>query len=322
MSALKIPGCISMLFLGGAKRVAMARLFKDAAAKRGLECKIVGYELDAHSALAAEGLIVEGLRWKDPEILNHLNSVVKEHNIDIIIPFVDPAVGVAADFVADNNTISVFSPVAARAFADKMFDKVAAAELFEANNIPIPATWKQGDKYSTPLIAKPRFGSASKGIIEINSQQELDDIVNKTDYLIQERIDRREEITIDCYAATTNGKIVCTSPRIRREVAGGEAVRTITIADDTATTLAHQVIEKANLCGAITVQLIRDLDNNRLLVMEVNPRLGGGAVASVHAGADIPGLIIDDCLGATLYSQQPTAGVETVRYLADVVFFP
>lgn len=321
MSNLKIPGCISMLFLGGAKRVAMARMFKDAAAKRGLECKIVGYELDAHSALAMEGLIVEGLRWKDPNILNNLNSVVKQHNIDIIIPFVDPAVGVAADYV-ETTTSSTFAPVAKRCHADKMFDKVAAAELFEANNIPIPATWKQGDKYSTPLIAKPRFGSASKGIIEINSQQELDDIINKSDYLIQERIDRREEITIDCYAASTNGKIVCTSPRIRREVAGGEAVRTITIADNTANTLAQQVIETANLCGAITVQLIRDLDNNRLLVMEVNPRLGGGAVASVHAGADIPGLIIDDCLGATLYSQQPTAGVETVRYLADVVFFP
>lgn len=321
MSNLKIPGCISMLFLGGAKRVAMARMFKDAAAKRGLECKIVGYELDAHSALAMEGLIVEGLRWKDPDILNNLNSVVKQHNIDIIIPFVDPAVGVAADYV-ETTTSSTFAPVAKRCHADKMFDKVAAAELFEANNIPIPATWKQGDKYSTPLIAKPRFGSASKGIIEINSQQELDDIINKSDYLIQERIDRREEITIDCYAASTNGKIVCTSPRIRREVAGGEAVRTITIADNTANTLAQQVIETANLCGAITVQLIRDLDNNRLLVMEVNPRLGGGAVASVHAGADIPGLIIDDCLGATLYSQQPTAGVETVRYLADVVFFP
>lgn len=321
MSNLKIPGRISMLFLGGAKRVAMARMFKDAAAKRGLECKIVGYELDAHSALAMEGLIVEGLRWKDPNILNNLNSVVKQHNIDIIIPFVDPAVGVAADYV-ETTTSSTFAPVAKRCHADKMFDKVAAAELFEANNIPIPATWKQGDKYSTPLIAKPRFGSASKGIIEINSQQELDDIINKSDYLIQERIDRREEITIDCYAASTNGKIVCTSPRIRREVAGGEAVRTITIADNTANTLAQQVIETANLCGAITVQLIRDLDNNRLLVMEVNPRLGGGAVASVHAGADIPGLIIDDCLGATLYSQQPTAGVETVRYLADVVFFP
>lgn len=321
MSNLKIPGRISMLFLGGAKRVAMARMFKDAAAKRGLECKIVGYELDAHSALAMEGLIVEGLRWKDPDILNNLNSVVKQHNIDIIIPFVDPAVGVAADYV-ETTTSSTFAPVAKRCHADKMFDKVAAAELFEANNIPIPATWKQGDKYSTPLIAKPRFGSASKGIIEINSQQELDDIINKSDYLIQERIDRREEITIDCYAASTNGKIVCTSPRIRREVAGGEAVRTITIADNTANTLAQQVIETANLCGAITVQLIRDLDNNRLLVMEVNPRLGGGAVASVHAGADIPGLIIDDCLGANLYSQQPTAGVETVRYLADVVFFP
>ena len=43
---LKTPGNVSLLFLGGAKRVSIARMFKEAAAARGLECDITGYELD------------------------------------------------------------------------------------------------------------------------------------------------------------------------------------------------------------------------------------------------------------------------------------
>jgi len=33
------------------------------------------------------------------------------------------------------------------------------------------------------------------------------------------------------------------------------------------------------------------------MIMEINPRLGGGAVAAVHAGADIPAMIISEALG-------------------------
>ena len=77
MSTLRHDGRISLLFLGGAKRVTMARMFKAAAAQRGLDCAIHAYELDAHSAIAAEGDVTEGLRWSDPAILADLDRLVE-----------------------------------------------------------------------------------------------------------------------------------------------------------------------------------------------------------------------------------------------------
>lgn len=323
MSTLRHDGRISLLFLGGAKRVTMARMFKAAAAQRGLDCAIHAYELDAHSAIAAEGDVTEGLRWSDPAILADLDRLVEGHGIDIIIPFVDSAVGVAADFAASNATSDVFAPVSSRQQADCMFDKIAAAELFERHGLPIPPTWRQGAPCGH-LIAKPRFGSASKGLENIDSLRDLYRIIGAghDKYLIQQRFDNREEITVDCYVGMRSGQIAAVSPRLRGEVSGGEVVRTETLADAEIDTLVRRTLVATGLRGAVTVQLLRDLDTGHLMIMEINPRLGGGAVASVYAGVDLPGLIIADCLGEALPVQHATPGVETVRYLADVVFYP
>lgn len=312
--------CINILFLGGAKRVTMARMFKRAASSRGLQCKIIGYEMNINSALACEGTIIKGLKWNDPNIYSDLERVCNTYNIDIIIPFVDGAVRIAADFVYKYKKTKIFTPVGNTNIAESMFDKIKAARIFEEKALPIPQTYKIGmacDK----LIAKPQFGSASKGIMKIDNLYELEHIDN-TKYLIQHRIDNREEITVDCYVSTKNREILAISPRIRTEVNGGEVVRTITIDDTEAAMITKDALTRIDLRGAVTVQLIRDLESNKLMIMEINPRLGGGAVASVNAGVDLPGLIIDDCQGNKLTKQSPAFGVETVRYLADVVFYP
>lgn len=300
--------------------MAMARMIEEACRLRNYNCRITGYELDAHSPLAAEGDIIEGVRWSDPDIFADIDAVCSERNIDIVLPFVDGAVGIAADFVHRYSSTGVFCPVSDRAAAERMFDKIAAAEFFEQQGIAIPPTYRTGAPCGR-LIAKPRYGSASKGIIRIDSLQKIYELGPKTNqYLIQERFDNREEYTVDCYVGMTDFHIAALSPRLRGEVSGGEVVRTETFADAQVDALVRRVLVAANLRGAVTVQLLRDLDSGRLMVMEVNPRLGGGAVASVHAGVDLPGLIIDDFLGMKLHTQHATPGVETVRYLADVVF--
>lgn len=318
----RVEGVISFLFLGGAKRVAMAQMFKDACRRRGYEARIVSYELDSKVAIAREGSVVTGVRWGDKDIYTDIDRVVRKENIDILVPFVDGAVGIAANYCRREDCCAAFAPVGLPQTAEAMFDKVVAAGIFESNDVPVPRTYRPGDDEKC-LIAKPRFGSASKGILQIDSARDMDSIREVLDnYLVQERIDRREEITVDCYIGVVSGEIVAVSPRVRCEVSGGEVVRTRTFWDAQVDAIVRKAINAAKLRGAVTVQLIRDLATGRLMVMEVNPRLGGGAVASVHARVDLPGLIIDDALGNVLAHQHAVPGVETVRYLADVVFYP
>lgn len=307
----------NLLFLGGAKRVSMARHFKAAAQAMGLQCNIYSYEMSSHEAIACEATVIEGLRWSDPGVDAHLRGIIAERHIHAVIPFVDGAVAVAAR-LGD----VTFVPCGTPESADAMFDKVRAARIFADAGLPIPTTYSEGMP-SLRLIAKPRRGSASKGIVEIHSLQELDTILGKSsEYLIQERIDNRREYTVDCYADVNTGEVLVACPRVRLQVAGGEVTKTITVDNRALQDLATRAIDAIGLRGAITVQFIEDLDDGRFLLMEINPRLGGGAVCSVAAGADIPGLIIRQALGMPITKPEWTPGVEIARYPAEVVFFP
>lgn len=311
---------LTFLFLGGAKRVAIARRFIEACRNKNLEGKIIGYELDVRCPLASVGTVLEGRKWRDPDILGHIDEVVREYDVDVILPFVDSAVGIAAAYRDTYTYRNVYIPVGARATAELMFDKCMSAELFLSLGIEIPATcheWYENAR----LIAKPRFGSASKGIVIIDKQSEFE-MLSGTEYLIQERIDKKQEITVDCFISVADGAIRAVSPRIRLEVSGGEVVRTMTIDDADVISLARKTIEKIGLRGAVTIQFIRDVDSGRLMVMEINPRLGGGVPASINAGADIAAMIVDEALGLRPEYKDAVPGVLTVRYLDDIAFFP
>jgi carbamoyl-phosphate synthase large subunit len=201
-----------------------------------------------------------------------------------------------------------------------MFDKVAAAAEFERLGLPIPKTYHAGDP-CLRLIAKPRHGSASQGIHSINSIDQLDDVlIHANDYLIQERIDNRRELTVDCYVSVKSGRITAVVPRVRNEVIGGEVSRTTVIHHKEADDLVRRTLSATGLRGAVTVQLINDLDDDRLMIMEINPRLGGGAVAAVHAGADIPAMIISEALGFEPEACLRYNDITVARYLDEVVF--
>ena len=311
---------INILFLGGAKRVSMARLFKAAAERLGLQTAIFSYEIDDVVPVACEATVVKGSRWSDQDILEHLDETVGRYDIKVVIPFVDGAVAVASAYAA-RYPGKVFVPSGDAATAELMFDKVRAAAAFEKAGIPVPPTYHRGDP-CLRLIAKPRHGSASKGIVSINSVETLDNVLLKSDdYLIQERIDNREELTVDCYVSVADGRPLIISPRRRNVTVGGEVSDTVTIEDRSAVELSRRVLECMNLRGAVTIQLIRDLDSpGRLLVMEVNPRLGGGAVCSVLAGADIPELILSEATGRRIEPAVAQPGVRICRYMQEVVF--
>ncbi len=309
---------LNILFLGGAKRVSVGRKLIEAAEKRGLSVRIFGYELDPRVPLAAIGTIITGKKWSDPALEDHLAETVDLYGINMILPFVDGAIAPAARFTAIRRDVKC--PVVNAGTALMLFDKIASARAFEEAGLPVPATWRKGQAPVFPLIAKPRWGSASKGIRIIHESSELD-AVDTSDYLVQEYYENASEITVDCYISM-NGEILAVSPRERLETAGGEAVRTVTLDDPEAESLAGRTIRSLNLRGAVTIQMLRSRDSGRLAIMEINPRLGGGVVASVKAGANIPQLIVDEFFKLPMHPLHATPGVMTTRYLEEISFLP
>lgn len=304
--------------LGGAKRVSMANHIIRAASRLGLIARMFSFELDRTVPIAQVAEVVIGGKWSDTDIMEQLDKVCLQHGIDIIIPFVDGAVEVAARYCKHNP--SVWSPVSEEDVCKCMFDKLLADGLFRDKKIPLPKIVKGDVPEFFPVIAKPRTGSASKGILIIGSLsqwQQLD--IKKDNYIIQEYISPRREYTLDCFI-DRNGIIQAISPRLRKEVVGGEVSRTVTVDLPRGIIIAKEAIEAADLRGAVTIQLIEDMKTGEIMLMEVNPRLGGGAVCSIYAGVDLPEMIIQDWLGENIAYQQPKTGIEMTRYMQEVVF--
>ena len=54
------------------------------------------------------------------------------------------------------------------------------------------------------------------------------------------------------------------------------------------------IIDKLQLIGPVTIQFIENNFNKEIYLMEVNPRLGGGVLASIKAGYNIPKIMLQD----------------------------
>lgn len=309
---------LNVLFLGGAKRVSFGRKLVEAGEKMGLAVKIYSYEIDAEVPISLIGGVIIGRRWSAPDVLDHLHQVVSAYKIDVLLPFVDGAISIAGAYIATYG--DAWAPVVTSGKAEILFDKVLSAREFEAAGLDIPATYI-GGRPVFPLIAKPRRGSASKGIEIIEGINEFRRITkNSEDYLIQTYYPDREEFTVDCYISR-KGEILCISPRKRLEVVGGEVSRTVTVDSSEIRQASKEAISRLGLRGAVTLQYLCDLDSNRLMLMEINPRLGGGVVCSIHAGADIPSMILSEAVGLMPEAAADIkAGTLICRYFEEAVF--
>jgi len=310
---------VNILFLGGAKRVSLAEHLIKAGQQREIQVQIFSYELNSEVPIASVGEVIVGRKWKDASLYEDLSAVIRQRDIHIIFPFVDPAIEVASQLKSLHP--EVFIPCSSAELCRIMFDKQVSNEWFIRQDVPVPKSYEADGEILFPVIMKPRVGSASKGIKVVYSEEDFREIAAPETYLIQEYIADSEEYTVDCYISQT-GKIISVVPRIRLEVAGGEVMSSRTLKDETIIKLSEKIIAAGAFQGPITIQFIRDKKNGATYVMEINPRLGGGVIASIEAGADIPAFILAESEGECLQSVTDwKENTLMTRYFKEVIFY-
>ena len=304
---------VNILLLGAGKRVSFARHLKNEAKNRGLLLKIYSYELDYTVPIACEAEIVIGKKWSDKDILEDIEFYIGKYSIDMVLPFVDPATLVASDLKERGNTSAVI-PVSNRLVAEVFFDKSKASHWFSENNIQHPK-----ESLSPPLIIKPIFGSASKGIIFIDNEDELNSYsaaLKTNNYICEKRI-YGIEYTVDAYI--WNEKLIYCVPRKRVETSGGESTKTVTCRKPSVTELVSEIALKSNLKGHITLQFIEEELTGEVYFFEINPRFGGAVICSIGAGVNIPKILMDTILGEQVVPVNNWSdGLMMSRYFSEV----
>ena len=284
---------MNILFLGGAKRVSLGERFVEAGEVLGHDVHVFSYELKKQVPFALVGDIIVGKKWHDPTIIDHLLQTVREFKISFVIANVDPATTVLARLNEADPTLGLItsSVKACNIFLDKSIMHAKCEEL----RIPcIPLS-----SGNFPMFLKPKHGSASQGTYVVDDDTYLTYLLERIDEnaYIRERYINGVEYTVDAFVSK-DSTFVGAVPRIRSQITDGESTTATIIHDSEILELTKKIMNSFELVGPITLQFIRKED--RLFFMELNPRFGGGVIASIEAGFDIPKLMIMDYMGMTL----------------------
>ncbi len=167
-----------------------------------------------------------------------------------------------------------------------------------------------------PLIAKPRYGKGSKGIVKINNENELKYVRFNSENLIFQEYLPGTEYTIDVLSDLECEPILAV-PRVRVETRAGISTVGTIVKDDNISETCKSIAKYLKIRGPCCIQM-KESNDGILKIVEVNPRMGGGTIFAALAGANFPAMILDMVNGKKLKIPK-ISEVTVVRYFEEIV---
>lgn len=303
---------LNILFLGGGRRVALARNFLNILNKR-YNTKIFAYEIDKSSSFSQVGKIILGKQWRNRNIFYNLKYNIKKYKIDLIIPCTDPATIVAAELAEKNKELNI--PISTLFSVKICFDKLELYNYLKNKNINLIPL----EKKLFPIFAKPRNGSASIGCYKIKNQKEMNNFflnIDKKNYIFQKYI-QGKEYTVDVYI-NNNNRIEGIVSRERVRVMHGESIFIKTTLIKKIDIEVKKIIRAFDnqLKGPITFQFIKN--KKKFFLLEINPRVSGGINASIYSGLNIPFYLVRDYYNLDTKFKFKFKKVQMVKYFEEM----
>lgn len=161
-------------------------------------------------------------------------------------------------------------------------DKLLTCEWLKLNNLHYPGFCDLSNscevlsltrKYGFPLIAKPRNGKGSQGIVIVYNQEDLDNIKNFENYVLQQYIgNKTDEYTVACYCDKT-GKFI-NLIILYRELFQGTTFKAEVVENKVIFEEAKKICEMFVPKGPLNIQLRLDSNENPVC-FELNARFSG-----------------------------------------------
>ncbi|MBC2605770.1 ATP-grasp domain-containing protein [Pelagicoccus albus] len=267
----------NLLLLSGGSKVATSRIAKAAVRKRGATLHISDTTPNVPTSHVADQFTVlppsENENWA--ESLAHL---CEKNKIGLIIPTRHSELlhlAQAADLLRQAGTEVSLS---GESTLKLCIDKLDTYQFLLKNGFPCPATypsparlnWKE---LNPPFIAKPANGFSSQGFLQIEKEEDLKQV--PSDWLIQTKV-TGVEFTTNLYI-DKKGEVACAIPHQRLSVESGEVVYARTRRIPKLIDLCVEVANKLpDAKGIINIQAFLDEATDKIEIIEINPRIGGG----------------------------------------------
>ncbi len=176
-------------------------------------------------------------------------------------------------------------------------------------------------QFGLPFLLKPRHGYGSKGIVEVNSEEEFlafqDEIGHNL--MVQPIIgDDSEEYTISVFGDGV-GAMSAIMTLKRKLSKDGFTDRAEVVSSNEFEQIVHALCEEFKPIGPTNLQFRRHGDNFKLL--EINPRLSSSTSIRTAFGYNESVMAIEYFLSGTLPMQPAIRSGRAVRYVEDFIFY-
>ena len=186
-----------------------------------------------------------------------------------------------------------------------------------SNKFVLPFTTAESDKIDTfPVLAKPRFGKGSRGIVKIDDESDLRYIISKRDDLVFQEYLPGTEYTVDVLS-DLDGKPIIAVPRIRMQTKAGISTKGRVLRDPALEMDCMKIAELVGIRGPCCMQM-KESAEGRLKLIEINPRMGGGTIFTSLAGANFPAMLLDMIEGRQV-SLPVISEITVIRYFEEFV---
>lgn len=220
-------------------------------------------------------------RADDPKYLDKVEMILAREQVDILLIGTDVELPIFSKERARleekyGTRVVVSSPPVVEIANDKLM----TARFLEGAGFPFPHSVSADDRPALaelirtigfPLIAKPKQGARSVGVVVVNSSKDLSRFIDRTDFVVQELLpDNEGEYTAGCLVVR---QTCLASVVLRRDLRDGNTYRAYADTSRRYDGEVATIAERLECYGPCNFQF--RIKNGRPVVFEINARFSG-----------------------------------------------
>jgi carbamoyl-phosphate synthase large subunit len=284
---------LNVLITAGSRRVPLVRAFQRAVAThRGGNVIVTDVNPLSPSVHAANRAYRVPLSTA-PDYLDAILEICLGERVRLVVPTIDDELVLFGRALARFREHGIRVAVSPAQTSELCEDKYATCRYLRDRGIGAAESWLPGEVpagVTYPLFIKPRRGRGSVGAFAVRSARDLAFFSEYVpDAVVQTYLDG-PEFTIDMLCDFA-GQPLSIVPRLRDVIRAGVTDRGRTVNDPALIQVARVCAATLQFAGAVNIQC--RLVDGRPVIFEINPRFSGGIPLTIHAGADLPRMLVD-----------------------------